>query len=212
VKPGVAEKLEAYTAAGGILVVTYFSGIVDEYDRVHLGGYPAPLRRLLGLTVDEWAVPPDDRGNTLCMSDMEGLSASYACSFWAEVVRPEGAEVLATFEKDFYAGKPAITRHTFGRGEAWYLATELEAGFYEDLIHMLASRAGLKPVLDVPANVEVCERSGDGKRFLFLLNHNAEPVALHLGGLHGRELLTNLPATENWTLAPYGVAIFSLTP
>ena len=41
-------------------VFTYFSGIVDEHDRVHLGGYPAPFRKLLGLEVSEWAVPVSD--------------------------------------------------------------------------------------------------------------------------------------------------------
>lgn len=210
VKPGVAEKLEAYTAGGGTLVVTYFSGIVDESDRVHLGGYPAPFRKLLGLTVEEWAIPPDDRSNRVCLSGTPGLAPSYTSSFWAEVIHPEGAETIATFEKEYYAGKPAITRHTFGQGEAWYLGSELEPAFYYDLIKLLAFRANIKPLLDVPENVEVCERSGHGKRFLFLLNHSPITVSVPLGDLAGRELLSNQPATTPWTLPPHGVAIFSL--
>ena len=45
VKPGIAEKLEAFTARGGTFVTTFFSGIVDENDLVTLGGYPGPLRK-----------------------------------------------------------------------------------------------------------------------------------------------------------------------
>ncbi|MEK8226941.1 beta-galactosidase trimerization domain-containing protein [Oerskovia sp. M15] len=41
VVPGeLAERLQAYVADGGHLVATYFSGIVDENDHIHLGGYP----------------------------------------------------------------------------------------------------------------------------------------------------------------------------
>ena len=40
VKPGVDEKLKAFVKNGGTLVVSYFSGYVDEHDLVTLGGYP----------------------------------------------------------------------------------------------------------------------------------------------------------------------------
>ena len=36
------------------LIVTYFSGIVDEHDHVWLGGYPGALRDLLGIRVEEF--------------------------------------------------------------------------------------------------------------------------------------------------------------
>ena len=49
-----AKNLHDYVTGGGTLVVSYFSGIVDEDDAVHLGGYPGVLRDLLGLTVGEF--------------------------------------------------------------------------------------------------------------------------------------------------------------
>ena len=45
----------AYVRAGGHVLVTYFSGIVDEHDHVWLGGYPGALRDLLGVRVEEFA-------------------------------------------------------------------------------------------------------------------------------------------------------------
>ena len=48
--------LRAYAENGGTLVVSYFSGIVDEHDAVHEGAYPGALRDVLGLTVEEF--PP----------------------------------------------------------------------------------------------------------------------------------------------------------
>jgi beta-galactosidase len=49
-----ANNLAAYVRAGGTLVVSYFSGIVDERDAIHPGAYPGALREVLG-------VPPTAR-------------------------------------------------------------------------------------------------------------------------------------------------------
>ncbi len=38
----------------------------------------------------------------------------------------EGAEVLATYESDFYAGMPAVTKNSYGKGHVYYVATQLE--------------------------------------------------------------------------------------
>jgi beta-galactosidase len=40
-------------AAGGILVVTYASGYVDEHDLCFLGVFPGPLKELLGIWNEE---------------------------------------------------------------------------------------------------------------------------------------------------------------
>ena len=49
-----AANLRRYVEGGGTLVVSCFSGIVDERDRVYPGPYPGALRDALGLTVEEW--------------------------------------------------------------------------------------------------------------------------------------------------------------
>ena len=43
------EALESFVKNGGILITTYMSGIVDQSDNVHLGGYPGPLRDMAGV-------------------------------------------------------------------------------------------------------------------------------------------------------------------
>jgi beta-galactosidase len=60
-RPGRAGRAAgAPTSAGGHLVTTYFSGIVDEHDHVWLGGYPGALRDLLGIRIEEFAPLLDD--------------------------------------------------------------------------------------------------------------------------------------------------------
>ncbi|MCI5683949.1 MAG: beta-galactosidase, partial [Enterococcus gallinarum] len=53
VKAGMKEALESFVEQGGTLITTYMSGIVDQSDNVHLGGYPGPLRELAGIWVEE---------------------------------------------------------------------------------------------------------------------------------------------------------------
>ena len=57
VREGFAERAEAFVANGGHLVTTYWTGVVDETDLCHLGGF-GPLRKLLGIWAEEiecWA-------------------------------------------------------------------------------------------------------------------------------------------------------------
>jgi len=53
VKQGIGEALERFVEAGGNFVTGFMSGIVDQSDNVHLGGYPGPLRMLAGVWVEE---------------------------------------------------------------------------------------------------------------------------------------------------------------
>ena len=55
-----AAAVAAAAEAGATVVVTYFSGIVDEHDHVRLGGYPGAFRELLGVRTD--GVPAPARG------------------------------------------------------------------------------------------------------------------------------------------------------
>ncbi len=52
-----AQAITDYVAAGGKLLVTFFSGIVDERDRIRLGGYPGAFRDVLGVVQPELINP-----------------------------------------------------------------------------------------------------------------------------------------------------------
>jgi beta-galactosidase len=217
VAPGVAEKLESFVHAGGTAIFTYFSGIVDQYDRVQLGGYPAPFRRLLGLEVEEWAVPGDDtvinRVVATPNGDALGLAGGYDSTFWAEVLRSEGCEVLATFVDDFFSGSPAVTRNAYGEGFGYYIATQFQPKFYDDLIQRILSDARLVPPLHAPEGVEICERHDrQGMRYTFILNHTDAAVEVADHSLSGFELLTETEVAGTIGLSPLGVAIVRRSP
>jgi beta-galactosidase len=203
VSDSAAENINRYVGKGGTLLMSFFSGIVDENEQIRLGGYPASFHEMLGLTVEEYAVFPEGLTNSLRTTD----GRSFTCSFWSDVIHVQGCESLAVYEKDYYTGLPAVTRHSFGKGCGYYLGTELEPAALEWLLGRVCYEAGIVPVMqDLPVGVEALRRSKDGKSWLFLLNHRDEIVEVLLEGI-GRDLLTAQSVKGSIVLEPNGVAV-----
>ena len=106
--------LAGYAAAGGTLVVTYQSGVLDENLHVYLGGYlggqGSPLQQALGVHVEEFTPLHGSDGFAAPSGAHVDGEFSGDCEIWQEVVINDDAEVLATFTDGPSAGQPAITR------------------------------------------------------------------------------------------------------
>lgn len=193
-----AENLTRYVENGGTLLMSFFSGIADEHEHIWLGGYPAPFRKMLGLVVEEF-VPGQENAVRFDNGD-ESVT-----DLWAEVIHLEGAEALATFTANFFAGSPAVTRNRYGKGTAYYIGTRLTAEAMSTLFKRIFVRAGVKPALAVPAGVEVISKEGNGKTYLCILNHLPETVTVDVTGT---DLLTG--AAANGTIEPLGARFVEL--
>jgi len=174
---GAAAGLARYVDAGGTLVMSFFSGIVDEFEHVRLGGYPAPFRELLGLRVEDFLPLPQGETVDLVLGDRRGRG-----EIWSELVTPAGAETVARFSSGGLQGQPAVTRHRFGRGTAYYLATRPDGASMASILAEACRGAGVEAVASVPAGVEAVRRQGDDGSFLFLLNHADAGVEVPVGG------------------------------
>jgi beta-galactosidase len=211
VKEGYAEKLERFVSAGGTFLTTSFSGVVDENDKIPLGGYPGKLRKLLGIWVEEIdALLPSQRNLMLVNNPVGELAGSYECGILCDVLHSEGAEVLAEFGREFYQGMPALTRHAFGNGEAWYVASSPEPRFLDRLVLHLCANKGITPLLDTPSNVEATFREKDGNRYLFVLNHNDEAKLVNIGPLPRRDLLSGVEISGEVKLESKGVLLLQI--
>ncbi|NEB76153.1 beta-galactosidase, partial [Streptomyces sp. SID14478] len=196
-----ARRLEAYVEGGGHLLVSFFSGIVDECDRIRPGGYPAHLRRLLGLRTEEFW-PLDEGARVSVHGALNGTA-----DLWSEVIHLEGAEAVARFTDGDLAGGPAVTRHAFGSGTAWYLGTRLDATAMRALMDQVRAAADVRPVLPgLPAHVQATVREGAGTRFLFLLNHGPGSAVVELPAPLRDRLRPDAEPAATVTLAPRGVA------
>ena len=196
VSDATADRLEQYVGRGGTVLVTYFSGIVDEADHVRLGGYPGAFRTLLGVRTEEFF--PLRRGEQVALDD--GTTADV----WTELLHLDGAEAVARYVDGPLPGVPALTRHAYGNGTAWYAATRLDRPAVGRLLEGLLDAAGLRPMRPPRPGVELVRRAGDGRSYLFAINHTQEDVVVPSTG---RNLLTGTVHEADLLVPAGGVAV-----
>ncbi len=174
--PSLADRLSAVVARGGQVLVSYFSGIVDEYDRAILGGYPGAFRDLLGVRVEEFA-PLRENGSVELSDGTKG-------EVWTERMIAGPAEVLATYVDGPSAGGPALTRLSYdGGGAAWYLSTRLDSPSLAVLVSRLLDAAHVQPVVERSGGLEVVRRTSESGSWLFAINHTESDLHLFCDGL-----------------------------
>lgn len=204
VKEGFAEKVEKLVERGGTFVTTYHSGRVDETDLAFENGYPGPLSRVLGIWVEETDALYEGQTNTIVSEDG---GDTFKCGHLADLLHAESAAVLARYGEDFYAGMPVVTRNTFGNGDAYYLASDLEDSFLAQFYGDIAQKHGITPPFAAPDGVEVSLRYKDDKPIIFVLNHQPESVTIQLDKNGYRNLLNQQLTDDTLTLEKYDAAI-----
>ncbi|WP_240640557.1 beta-galactosidase [Microbacterium sp. 10M-3C3] len=200
VTDAAAERLREAVASGAHTLVTFFSGIVDEHDRVRPGGYPAPWRELLGVRVVEFTPTLPDAALT--------LASGAGARLWAERVVAVDAEIVDRFADGPARGLPALTRRAGegGAGDAWYLATLLDGGDYTRLVSRIAEAAGLAPEAGAGRDVEVVRRKADdGTTWRFVINHGTEGVDIVV---RGTDLVAGVSVDGATTIPGGTVGIF----
>ncbi|AWB43770.1 beta-galactosidase [Paenibacillus sp. CAA11] len=210
VRPGVAERLEQFVQQGGTLVVTYWSGIVNENDLTFLGGFPGPLRSLLGVWAEEIDTLYDsDRNSIRFFSEELGFGGTYEAREYCEVIHAETAKVLAKYERDYYANTPALTVNTFGQGKAYYMASRNEDRFNDDFYEQLAEHLNIRRALDtgLPEGVSVHLRSDGEHDYVFIMNFTdgSKQVELPQGSYYN--LLDQQQQGSILKLSAYGFAV-----
>lgn len=200
-RPGFAEKVQAFVEEGGTYIATYITGWVNENNLAFLGGYPGPLRQVFGLWDEETDALEEGRQNRFTWQGKE-----YICKDVCALVHPEGAQVLAQYEQDFYQGMPVLLKNQRGKGCAYYIAARTERDFLKALYAGIAAECGVQPLLEtVPEHVLVTERKGDQGTFLFIMNPQPQEREVSLPPF--LNLRTDEQMQGNYTLKGYEVLV-----
>lgn len=208
---GEADRLKLYVQNGGTLVGTFNTGLVNEHCIVPDTGYPNDMIDMFGLEVLEFDPISPGEENHLTFKGAFPTSHLHPARLWCDIIEPKGCQILATYAKDFYAGRPAVTMNNFGLGKAIYIGTMSHQHFYNDLVSWLRQMCGLQPLLKVPENIEVSMRQKEGIRVFFLLNHQNSPVRIQFyKPMH--DFLTGNTFSGNYDLPPHGVLVLDEHP
>lgn len=165
--------IDEFVEQGGSALITFFSGIVDETDGVRQGGYPGAFRRLLGVSADEFSPLPV--GGVVALSD--GATGS----LWSEPLEVDGAEPILTYASGAFAGRPAVTRHSHGRGLGWYVSTVLDRDSLGSLVARVVDESGVQ-TRSAQDGVEIVRRVGAQNEWVFVLNHTDAPITHDFAG------------------------------
>lgn len=191
-----AAALDEWVADGGSALITFFSGIADEDDRVRLGGYPGAFRDLLGVRVEEFA--------PLAAGVAASLASGATGTVWTERMAATTATVIDTWADGPSAGMPAVTRNDRGAGVGWYVSTMLDGEAMRATVARAAVDAGVTVEPGHPAELELIRRSNGDASWLFAINHGATPVIVDA---RGEELVTGASVAGAFEVPAGAVAI-----
>ena len=198
-KESFSEKLRAFVAGGGTLLLTYFSGVVDETGNAWLGGAPHNLVDVIGVRATELdALFPEDQQALLLGGK------AYKVTELCEIPEMHGAMPLGEYAEDFYGGMPCLTKNRFGQGQAYYLAAKVEQSGLDAVYGAIAQELQLSTALpdELPRGVIATERGGA----VFLQNYSGKAQTVTLGGEY-TDLLTGKAVTGTFDFAVNGVMV-----
>ena len=198
-----AKNLEAYVRGGGHLVLTQRSAMKDEDNSLYPQRQPGPLADLLGARVEQWysldkPVP------------INGEWGSGENHVWAEQLSASSPETktLMRYGKSngWLDGQPAAVTRSVGKGRITYIGAGLEGATMKAATEWMMKEAGLDPIMsDLPEDVDLAIRSGNGKRILIFTNYAASPRTIALPGPMEDVLMGG--TVSSVTLPQYGVAV-----
>ncbi|MEY2407566.1 MAG: beta-galactosidase [Verrucomicrobiota bacterium] len=207
---GEADLLKLYVQNGGTLVGTFNTGLVDEHHIAPDNGVPHNLTDLFGLEVLEFDPLPPGEENHITLKGQFSATHLHPARFWCDIIETRGCQVLGTYAKDFYSGRPVVTLNTFGSGRAVYIGTMSHQFFYNDLVVWMRQLCGINPLLKVPDQVEVSLRQKEGTKVFFLINHQNSPVRISfLKPMY--DAMLDKAISGNHDLPPHGVLVLSET-
>lgn len=198
------QRLEAYVKQGGHLVLGPRSGMKNVDSGLQPARQPGPLGELLGGRVEQFYALENK-------VPVQGDGMQGSASIWAEQLKaysPQTQAVL-TYGKSngWLDDQPVVLTRKFGKGSITYVGAWLDDGLLSGLTHQWLNDAGVAtPIPGVPADVEVCIRSGHGRRVVVLINHGSEVQHVHLP-VAMMSLLRGGAASGDVQLEAYGVDV-----
>ena len=201
------ERLNQYVKDGGTLVVTFKSGFANENVKVHADAQPHILKAALGISYDQFTFPHnvklsgklygaeslDDFARSadadINSDDADSAEVGEARVFM-ELLKPEGAEVIAGYEHYNWKGYAAITRNKYGMGIAYYLGCMTDNATLQNVIKAALGDAGVK-LSGYEYPVIVREGTNDfGKTVRYFLNYSAKEQSVAYKYSDGEDVLT----------------------
>ena len=192
-REGYADKVKHFVSKGGTYIASCWSGIVNENDQCFLGGFPGPLREVMGIWEEEIDSLPEGKQVKVQLNpnglDYGFVNGSYYGRELCGLAHAEsGTEVLLSYASEFYHDYPVITRHQYRHGQAYYVATRLDAAAMDAFLGLVAQKLKLKNALNekaylLPPGLNIASRVQEKERFIFINNYDTQEHFIKLNSV-----------------------------
>lgn len=180
VTPDFGKRLKKAAERGATIVVTCMTGLRNPNVATLGTMMQSDLMDLCGFDVDDQHALFAQRETLM---KMDGVT--YTCGLWHDVLSLKSAQPLAFFESQYFKGKPAITRNSYGKGTVYYFATVAEQKAIDAIVGKAITSAKIDPAAktDCP-NVDLTEVRSikTGKEYLYILNFTDQEQTVSLNG------------------------------
>jgi beta-galactosidase len=203
-----ARQLSEFAGRGGGLILTLRTGVKDRFNALLPTRPPGPFTELTNVEVEEYyalETPATVKGNFF-----NGVSR-----IWAERLKILDEEKFMApvahyvHHNGWLDDQLAVSVNSYKRGYVYYVGVYLDQSAQNKLLEHICKITRVKPILDTPRGVEVCQRIGlDGQNVYILINHEVSSKKVNIPW-EAREHLSGGTGKGELTLAPYGVAVLT---
>lgn len=172
----LAERLKAFTAAGGTVVFSFRTGLKDRTNNLRFGEMlPGLVADLCGIRIEAAEALPSGQAVPIQAASEAvryGLPEHTEATVWRDLLVPVTAEPLYQYQDPFFPAA-AVTRNPYGKGEVYYIGCGLGAEALGAIAQIIVNRQDIFHI-ESDSGVEVVIREHDGRRWCIVLNHTAE--------------------------------------
>ena len=204
------EKLKQYTANGGTLVATFKTAFANENVKVSYEMQPHILSNCFGISYQQFTFPKNTGlSGSIINGTAKGADEKSEAKIFMELLMPQEAEVLASYDHYNWKKYAAITKNHYGKGTAIYIGCMTDNNTLKAVLTEALNSAEVEiPEYSWP--VIVRKRTNDlGKCVRYILNYSAEEQNVVYHGADGTELFSeeSVQDGESITVLPWNLKI-----
>ncbi|GHP14935.1 beta-galactosidase LacZ [Lentilactobacillus fungorum] len=197
-------QLNDYVEAGGHVIYTFKSGFTDEHVKVRTDVQPGIISKSIGAHYELFVDP--DGCRLVPESQVINPTSDLLLKDWMELLIPDTAEVIASYDDPNWQGYAAITKNTFGKGATIYIGCLPSKEVIHQIIQAFVEEVGIRRTSeDFPIIVKQAINEF-GKQITFYFNYSGVVQTTH-NSVTGNELIRGSKVSGPLSLEPWGVAI-----
>lgn len=199
----------AYSISDRVLepIIGARTGQKDITGKCVMEPMPGLLRNLTGSSVREFTfIDPADEPQTMTWG-----AKQLSTGIFSDILDPDAAdaEVLATYDRDYYQGSAALIKREYGKGKVLHFGGTFT---FDNVVQFLRYTQALSPWEDLvclPEDCEIAVRKKNHKQYLFILNYswNAQKICLKKSV---KDMDSGLAATGEVELPPFGTRVYEI--